>query len=68
MYILRRLSILPIRLFGLSVLVFSMLQSLDPVERAALYVSSPPRTPGAWAGGGLCRLGAVGQFCAQLDT
>jgi peptide/nickel transport system permease protein len=47
LYILRRLLILPITLIGLSVLVFSMLQTLDPIERATLYVSSPPRTPGA---------------------
>jgi peptide/nickel transport system permease protein len=47
LYILRRLLILPITLFGLSLLVFLMLQSLDPIERATLFVSSPPRTPGA---------------------
>ena len=47
LYIIRRLLILPFTLFGLSVLVFLMLMSLDPIERATLYVSSPPRTPGA---------------------
>jgi peptide/nickel transport system permease protein len=43
-YIVRRLLILPVVLFGLSLLVFGMLQMLDPVERAALYVTSPPKT------------------------
>lgn len=43
-YIGRRLLILPVVLIGLSLLIFGMLQMLDPAERAALYVSSPPRT------------------------
>jgi peptide/nickel transport system permease protein len=43
-YIIRRLLILPVVLFGLCVLIFGMLQMLDPIERAALYVSSPPKT------------------------
>lgn len=46
-YIIRRLLILPIVIFGLSVLIFGMLQLLDPVERAALYVTSIPKTPEA---------------------
>lgn len=46
-YIIRRLFILPIILLGLSVLIFGMLQALNPVERAALYVTSPPKTPDA---------------------
>src|SRR3954465_3199253 len=46
-FVLRRLIILPITLIGLSVLIFGMLQTLDPVERAALYVSSPPKTASA---------------------
>jgi len=46
-YIIRRLLILPIVIFGLSILIFGMLQFLDPVERAALYVSDIPRTPEA---------------------
>jgi peptide/nickel transport system permease protein len=46
-YIIRRLLILPIILLGLSVLIFGMLQALNPVERAALYVTSPPKTPDA---------------------
>jgi len=48
-YIIRRLLILPIVLIGLSVLIFAMLQALDPVERAALYVTSPPKNPSALA-------------------
>jgi peptide/nickel transport system permease protein len=46
-YIIRRLLILPIVLFGLSVLIFGMLMLLTPVERAALYVTSVPRNPAA---------------------
>jgi peptide/nickel transport system permease protein len=46
-YIIRRLLILPIVIFGLSVLIFGMLQLLDPVERAALYVTNIPKTPEA---------------------
>jgi peptide/nickel transport system permease protein len=43
-YIMRRLLILPIIMIGLSLLIFAMLQMLDPAERAVLYVSGPPRT------------------------
>ena len=46
-YIIRRILILPIILLGLSVLIFGMLQALNPVERAALYVTSPPKTADA---------------------
>jgi ABC-type dipeptide/oligopeptide/nickel transport system permease component len=46
-YIIRRLLILPIVLFGLSIMIFGLLQMLSPVERATLYVSSPPKTPEA---------------------
>jgi peptide/nickel transport system permease protein len=46
-YIIRRLLILPIVLFGLSLLIFAMLMLLTPVERAALYVTSVPRNPAA---------------------
>jgi len=37
-YIIRRLLVLPIVLVGLSMMIFGMLQLLDPAERAALYV------------------------------
>jgi peptide/nickel transport system permease protein len=46
-YIIRRLLILPVVLFGLSVLIFGMLMLLTPVERAALYVTSVPKTADA---------------------
>ncbi len=46
-YIIRRLLILPFVLFGLSILIFSMLMLLSPVERAALYVTSVPKNPAA---------------------
>jgi peptide/nickel transport system permease protein len=42
-YIIRRLLILPVIMLGLSLLIFGMLQMLDPAERASLYVSSPPK-------------------------
>ena len=37
-YIIRRLLLVPFLLFGVSILIFGMLQFLDPVERASLYV------------------------------
>jgi peptide/nickel transport system permease protein len=37
-YVLRRLALMPILLFGVTVLIFFMLQFLSPVERASLYV------------------------------
>lgn len=46
-YIIRRLLVLPIVIIGLSILIFGMLQFLDPVERAALYVTNIPKTPEA---------------------
>ncbi len=46
-YIIRRLLILPLVLFGLSLLIFAMLMLLSPVERAALYVTSVPKNPAA---------------------
>jgi peptide/nickel transport system permease protein len=46
-YIIRRLLIMPVTLIGLSLLIFGMLQLLGPAERAALYMSSPPKTEAA---------------------
>ena len=43
-YIIRRLLILPLILFGVTLLIFSMLQVLGPVERSALYVRDIPKT------------------------
>ena len=42
-YIIRRLLIVPFLLFGVTVLIFLMLQFLSPVERTALYVREIPR-------------------------
>lgn len=42
-YIIRRLLILPIILFGVTILIFAMLQVLGPVERSALYVRDVPK-------------------------
>ncbi len=46
-FIIRRLLVMPVTLLGLSLLIFSMLQLLDPVQRASLYISSPPKTADA---------------------
>jgi peptide/nickel transport system permease protein len=46
-YIVRRLLILPLILFGVSILIFTMLMLLSPVERVALYVHDIPRRPEA---------------------
>ncbi|MBN1260203.1 MAG: ABC transporter permease [Anaerolineae bacterium] len=42
-YIIRRLLLVPLLLFGVTVLIFAMLQALTPVERSALYVRDIPR-------------------------
>ncbi len=46
-YIIRRLLLLPITIFGVTVLIFAMLQLLTPVERSALYIRDIPHTEGA---------------------
>lgn len=43
-YIIRRLLYMPIILFGVTLLIFFMLQILGPVERSALYVRDVPKT------------------------
>lgn len=43
-YIIRRLLILPIILFGVTLLIFGMMQLLGPVERSALYIRDIPKT------------------------
>jgi ABC-type dipeptide/oligopeptide/nickel transport system permease component len=43
-YIIRRLLILPVILFGVTILIFGMLQILGPVERSALYIRDIPKT------------------------
>jgi peptide/nickel transport system permease protein len=42
-YIIRRLLLLPVIIFGVTVLIFGMLSFLDPAERAALYVRQIPK-------------------------
>ena len=42
-YIIRRLLLVPLLLFGVTVLIFGMLQFLGPVERSALYIKDFPR-------------------------
>lgn len=46
-YIIRRLLILPVVLIGLSLVIFGMISFLEPGERAALYITQPPRTQAA---------------------
>jgi peptide/nickel transport system permease protein len=42
-YVIRRLLLVPVLLFGVTVMIFAMLSFLDPVERAALYIRDIPR-------------------------
>ena len=49
-YIIRRLLLVPVLLFGVTVLIFGMLQFLTPVERSALYVRDIPKTEKALDG------------------
>jgi peptide/nickel transport system permease protein len=42
-YIIRRLLLVPLLLFGVTVMIFAMLQFLTPVERSALYIRDIPR-------------------------
>src|SRR5215831_9887737 len=49
-YILRRLLLMPVTLFGVSILIFAMLQFLSPEQRAALYVRDIPHNVDALQG------------------
>lgn len=49
-YIIRRLLLVPVLLFGVTVLIFMMLSQLSPVERSALYVRDIPRNDRAVEG------------------
>ncbi len=49
-YIIRRLLLVPVLLFGVTVLIFLMLQVLSPEERAALYIRDVPRNEHAMEG------------------
>jgi peptide/nickel transport system permease protein len=42
-FIIRRLLLIPVILFGVTILIFGMLSTLDPAERAALYVRDIPK-------------------------
>ena len=42
-YIIRRLLLVPLLLFGVTLLIFGMLQFLSPIERTALYVRDMPK-------------------------
>jgi peptide/nickel transport system permease protein len=46
-YIIRRLLLVPVLLFGVTVLIFGMMQLLSPVERTALYVRDFPKNDNA---------------------
>ncbi|NIN69395.1 MAG: ABC transporter permease subunit [Anaerolineae bacterium] len=45
-YIIRRLLILPIIIFGVTILIFGMMSFLDPGQRASLYVQAIPKGAG----------------------
>jgi peptide/nickel transport system permease protein len=49
-YIIRRLLIMPITLFGMTVLIFLMLWVLGPSARSALYVRDIPKNEAVMAG------------------
>jgi peptide/nickel transport system permease protein len=49
-YIIRRLLLVPVLLFGVTVLIFLMLQFLSPVQRAALYIRDIPKNDRAVEG------------------
>ena len=49
-YIIRRLLLVPLLLFGVTVIIFSVLQFLGPVERSALYVKDFPKNEKQIAG------------------
>jgi peptide/nickel transport system permease protein len=45
-YVIRRLLILPIILFGVTLLIFGMMSFLEPGQRASLYVAAIPKGAG----------------------
>jgi peptide/nickel transport system permease protein len=49
-YIIRRILIIPLILFGVTALIFGMLSFLSPTERSALYVRDIPHNPAALDG------------------
>lgn len=49
-YVIRRLLLVPVLLFGVTILIFGMLQFLSPVERSALYIRDFPKNEKALDG------------------
>ncbi len=49
-YIIRRVLIIPLILFGVTALIFGMMQFLSPEERSALYVRDIPHNEAAMSG------------------
>jgi peptide/nickel transport system permease protein len=47
-YIIRRLALVPVLLFGTTILVFTMIQFLSPAERSALWMRDVPRNEAGW--------------------
>jgi peptide/nickel transport system permease protein len=45
-YVIRRLLILPIIIFGVTILIFGMISFLDPGQRASLYIAAIPKGAG----------------------
>ncbi len=43
-YIIRRLLLVPVLLFGVTILIFGMLSFLEPDERVALYIRGDPKS------------------------
>jgi peptide/nickel transport system permease protein len=44
-YIIRRIILVPLLLLGVTLIIFGMLQFLQPAERAALYIRDIPKNP-----------------------
>lgn len=44
-YIIRRLLLVPVLLFGVTIIIFGMLMFLRPEERASLYIRDYPKNP-----------------------
>ncbi|MCD6289837.1 MAG: ABC transporter permease [Anaerolineae bacterium] len=49
-YVIRRLLLVPVILFGVTILIFGVLQFLSPAERSALYVRDIPKNERALDG------------------
>ena len=49
-YIIRRILLVPLLLFGVTIIIFGMLMLLQPTERAALYIRDFPKNPNAVQG------------------